>query len=282
MGKSPESELKEEKLGVLGVGTIGGTLIEGLLDNQVVPPERIQGTTARTESAKEAEREYGIKVGTDNRSLAEEVDTLILAVKPQLMSEVLEEIKDTLSEDQLIISLAAAISTQFIEERVPIDGPVIRVMPNIPVTVSEGAVVLCPGSHAEPSHLKKARSLFGPVGEVEVLREEKLMDAVTGLSGSGPAYGYLIVEALTEAGVKVGLPRDVALTLSAKSLLGAARMVLETGQHPAKLKDKVTTPAGVTVDGIMELEKGGIRVALIKAVEEATEKSGELKIDDEK
>jgi len=155
----------------------------------------------------------------------------------------------------------------------------VRSMPNTAITVNEGATVLVAGTHAGDDDLELAKEIFSPVGLVEVLSEEQLMDAITGFSGSGPAYGYLIIESLIEAGVRVGLPRDRATKLAAQSLLGAAKMVLETDEHPAKLKDMVTTPAGVTVDAVMKLEEGGVRVAFFKAIEEATEKSRQLKID---
>lgn len=273
-----EPDISDKSVGIIGVGTIGSTIIEGLINNGVLEPSQICGSTAHEESATKAQERLGIQVYSTNDKVVERSDTILLAVKPQVMGTVVDEIAPILSDEKLLITVAAAVTTEYIEKKLKGDLPVIRAMPNTPATVNEGVTVLCPGKHATDSDLTLAKKIFQPVGLVEVLREEKLMDAVTGLSGSGPAYGYLIIEALIEAGVKVGLPRDLARTLASQSLLGAAKMVLETGKHPAELKDMVTTPAGVTVDGIMKLEEGGIRVALIKAIVEATDKSGQLNV----
>jgi len=275
------NNIEKETLGVIGVGTIGGTLVGGLIDNGVMKPDQIKGSTAHEESAKEAEERYGIEVGTDNLAVARSSEVVLLAVKPQGMNGVLKEINSAVRSDQLIITLAAAVKTSYIEERVEAEVPVVRAMPNTPATVNEGMTVICPGEHAGEGELELARDIFASVGRVETLKEEKLMDAVTGLSGGGPAYGYLLIEALSEGGVKVGLPRELATILASQSLLGAAKMVLDTEEHPAKLKDMVTTPAGVTVDGLMKMEEGGVRVALIKAVVEATEKSSQINLETE-
>jgi pyrroline-5-carboxylate reductase len=234
------------------------------------------GSTAHAASAEEVAKELGIKMLRDNATLAKGRDIVILAVKPQTIQKILGEIKNILSADQLVITLAAARTTAFIEEMVGKKIPVVRAMPNTPCLVNSGMTVLCPGKFAKPEHIEMARSVFEPVGLVEVIDNEELMDGVTALSGSGPAYAYIIIEALAEGGVKVGLPRHLATKLAAQTLLGGAKMVMETGEHPAKLKDEVTTPAGTTIDGIMALEDGGIRVTLIKTVDRATEKSKEL------
>ncbi|MFB6290858.1 MAG: pyrroline-5-carboxylate reductase [Candidatus Bipolaricaulia bacterium] len=271
--------LNNKKVGIIGVGTIGGTLVEALIKNDIVSRDKTIGSTSHEESAREVSDRYGIEATTDNKKVVEEAEIIVLAVEPQMIEGVLDEVGDYFNPDQLVVSVAAGITTEFIESKLDKEVPIVRAMPNTAITVNEGATVLVAGTFAGKEDLELAKGIFEPVGLVEVLSEENLMDAITGFSGSGPAYGYLIIESLIEAGVRVGLPRDRATKLAAQSLLGAAKMVLETDEHPAKLKDMVTTPAGVTVDAVMKLEEGGVRVAFFKAIEEATEKSKELKID---
>jgi pyrroline-5-carboxylate reductase len=199
----------------------------------------------------------------------------LLGVKPQVVGEVLKEIASELSEKTLVISVAASVPTSYIEQHAGSKVPVIRAMPNTPSTVGCGMTGICRGSHVSVEHLEMAQSMFNAVGRTVVV-DEKNMDAVTGLSASGPAFVYIMLESLAEAGVKVGLPRDVATLLAAQTMKGAASVVLETGDHPALLKDAVTTPAGCTIDGILELEEGKLRVTLIKAVVKAKERAGEL------
>ncbi len=265
-----------KKIAILGVGKIGGTLVSGLLKNKTFHPNQIIGSTRSTDHNKEVGKRFGIKTFSNNAEMVRHADVVILAIKPQSIRGVLEEIKDEVTPHHLLITLAAATSTGLVEEQLDGEIPVIRAMPNTACLINEGMTVLCPGQYAGKQHLEIAREIFSSVGRVEILHQEELMDAVTALSGSGPAYAYIIIESLAEGGVKVGLPRELATTLAAQSILGGAKMVLETGEHPAKLKDSVTTPAGVTMDGIMELEAGGIRVTLIKAVAKATEKSKEI------
>jgi len=273
------NSLNNKKIGIIGVGTIGGTLVEALIKNDIASREQITGSTSHEDSAKEVSDKYGIDTTTDNERLVREANIIVLAVEPQMIEKVLAGLGDSFDTEQLVISVAAGITTEFIESRIEKEVPVVRSMPNTAITVNEGATVLVPGTYANTKDIELAKKIFDPVGLVEVISEEKLMDAITGFSGSGPAYGYLIIESLIEAGVRVGLPRDRATKLAAQSLLGAAKMVLDTDEHPAKLKDMVTTPAGVTVDAIMKLEEGGVRVAFFKAIEEATDKSRQLKID---
>ncbi len=271
--------LKDVNIGIIGVGTIGGTLVDALIKNEIVGAEQIIGSTSHEESSREVKEEYGIVSTTDNRRVVEEADIVVLAVEPQMLGKVLDEIGNYLDPEQLIISVAAGTTTEFIEAKIDQEIPVVRTMPNTAITVNAGATAIVPGTFASESDLDLTKEIFEPVGLVERVDEENLMDAVTGYSGSGPAYGYLVIESLIEAGVRVGLPRERATKLAAQSLLGAAKMVLETNEHPAKLKDMVTTPAGVTVDAVMKLEEGGVRVAFFKAIEEATEKSRQLKLD---
>jgi len=263
----------EKNLTVIGVGKMGDTLIKSLIRNQVIEPEHIFGTTSCEETALKIKERHQINVGVDNREAVSKGDIIILAVKPQMIVKVLPQIAPELNEDKIVISIAAAIRTGFIEKELNQPIPIIRAMPNIASLVNAGMTVLCPGQFVNDDHLGVALKIFQSIGEVEIIRREELMDVVTALSGSGPAYSYMMVESLTDGGVRMGLPRELARKLAAQSILGGAKMVLETGLHPALLKDEVTTPAGVTIDGLMELEDGGFRVALIKAIDRATQKS---------
>ena len=199
----------------------------------------------------------------------------MVCVKPQVVQEVMEQIRGNISKNQLIISVAASVPTTQIEKALGREVPVVRAMPNTPCVLGCGMTGVCKGKFADVNHLETACTLFSVVGKTVVV-DEKHMDAVTGLSASGPAYIYIILESLAEAGVKVGLPRDIATLLAAQTALGAATVVLETGDHPALLKDAVTTPAGCTIDGILELEEGKLRVTLIKAVVKAAQRAKEL------
>jgi pyrroline-5-carboxylate reductase len=227
------------------------------------------------EKAVSLSKDLSVNVATDNRKAASGADIILIGVKPQVVAEVLKEIAPELSKDTLIISVAASVPTSYIEQRSGAKVPVIRAMPNTCATVGCSMTGICKGANATAEHLEMAQAMFNAVGRAVVV-DEKNMDAVTGLSASGPAFAYIILESLAEAGVKVGLPRDVATLLAAQTMKGSASVVLETGDHPALLKDAVTTPAGCTIDGIMELEEGKLRVTLIKAVVKATQRAGEL------
>jgi pyrroline-5-carboxylate reductase len=200
---------------------------------------------------------------------------ILVGVKPFQVPDLITEIKSALTPDKTIVSFAASVKTRAIEEAAGMEIPVIRAMPNTPSALGAGIAGLCRGRFVKPEQMDLAQRIFETVGR-SVIVDEKHMDAVTGLSASGPAYIYIIIEALAEAGVKVGLPRDTATQLAAQTVYGAGKMVLETGYHPALLKDEVTTPAGCTIDGILELEEGGLRVTLIKAVMRATQRAKEL------
>ena len=266
----------DKNIAVIGVGKLGGTLCSALVQHGVVSSERLVGTTGHEESARAAAEQHGIRVITDNRAAVRGADLIVLAVKPQGMGRLLEELRPAITPDQVVLTLAAAITTGFVERGLQKGVPVLRAMPNLPCLIGQGMTVLCAGRHARPEHMSMAETVFAAVGRVATIREEDLMDAVTALSGSGPAYGYIIIESLAEGGVKAGLPRSLATMLAAQAILGAAAMVIETGQHPALLKDMVTTPAGTTVNGLMALEEGNIRVALIKAVDAATARAKDL------
>ncbi len=267
--------MSKEKVAFLGLGKMGGILLQALLKKNLLSPKNTVATVRHPERAQKLSQELGISVTTDNRQAAQQSDLILLCVKPQTVREVTEEIAAEMTPGKQLISIAASVSTRYIEEILDSEMPVVRAMPNTPCVIGFGMTGLCKGKFADESHLDIAKTLFDSVGRT-VTVEEKRMDAVTGLSASGPAFIYIILESLAEGGVKVGLPRDVATLLAAQTVQGAARMVLETGQHPALLKDAVTTPAGCTVDGIMELEEGKLRVTLIKAVVKATERAKEL------
>jgi pyrroline-5-carboxylate reductase len=268
-------KLSDKKLAVLGTGKLGGILLRAYLKQELFSPKRVTATVKHAEKASALAKELGVSATTENRKAVHGADIVLLGVKPQVVGEVLKEIASELNEKTLIISVAASVPTSYIEQRLGEKVPVVRAMPNTPSAVGCGMTGICRGAHAGAEHLEMARAMFNAVGRTVVV-DEKNMDAVTGLSASGPAYVYIILESLAEAGVKVGLPRDVATLLAAQTMKGAASVVLETGDHPALLKDAVTTPAGCTIDGIMELEEGKLRVTLIKAVVKATSRAGEL------
>jgi pyrroline-5-carboxylate reductase len=268
-------KLADKRLAVLGAGKLGGILLRAYLKQELFSPKRVTATVAHAEKAAALSKELGVTVTTENRKAVEGADVVLLCVKPKVVGEVLEEIAPELNDKTLVISVAASVPTSYIEQHLGAKVPVVRVMPNTPSTVGCGMTGICRGAHASADHLEMARAMFNAVGRTVVV-DEKNMDAVTGLSASGPAFAYIILESLAEAGVKVGLPRDVATLLAAQTMKGAASVVLETGDHPALLKDAVTTPAGCTIDGILELEEGKLRVTLIKAVVKATSRAGEL------
>lgn len=268
-------KLTDKKLAALGIGKLGGILLRAYLKQMLFAPQRVSATVKHEEKAETLANELGVNVSTKNRAAVKDADIVLLAVKPQVVGEVLKEIKPALDKDTLVISVAASVPTSYIEQRVGEKVAVIRAMPNTCSTVGCGMTGICKGTHASAEHLETAKAMFNAVGRTVVV-DEKNMDAVTGLSASGPAFAYIILESLAEAGVKVGLPRDVATLLAAQTMKGSASVVLETGDHPALLKDSVTTPAGCTIDGILELEEGKLRVTLIKAVVKATQRAGEL------
>lgn len=264
------------KIGILGLGKMGEALVHGIRASADGKKWKIEATTHTKESAKRAVKTLRIPVHTDNAKLAKNCDVIILCVKPQQAENVLGEIAGVVTAKKLVISVAASITTAQMEDWLSHGCAVIRSMPNTPALIRAGMTVLTAGKDASAAQLRTAEKIFATVGRVTTV-EERLMDGVTGLSGCGPAYVYLIAEALSEAGVKVGLPRATATLLAAQTLMGAAKMVLERGEHPAALKDEVTTPAGCTIDGLMALEEGKLRVTLIKAVLAATEKSERLR-----
>ena len=272
-------KLAGKKLAVLGTGKLGGILLRAFLKKGLFSPKRVTATVKHGERATALAKELSVAVTTENREAVHGADIVLLGVKPQVVGDVLKEISSELNEKTLVVSVAASVPTGYIEQNIAQHGggkvPVVRAMPNTCSRVGTGMTGICRGTHASAEHLEMAWTMFEAVGRAVVV-DEKNMDAVTGLSASGPAFAYIILESLAEAGVKVGLPRDVSTLLAAQTMKGAASVVLETGDHPALLKDSVTTPAGCTIDGILELEEGKLRVTLIKAVVKATQRAGEL------
>ena len=263
------------RLGIVGVGKVGEAIVGGLLRRNFLPAGQISGSVLHEDSLQRVRDRLGIRATLDNREAVKGCDVVLLAVKPQNMDAVLRDIADVLTPSQLVISVAASSTAEFVEERIAGSIPVVRAMPNTPCLLGVGMTALCAGRHATTEHLATAEALFSCVGETARV-DAGLMDGVTALSASGPAYLYVVIESLAEAGVKLGIPRDVSTKLAAQTMLGAATMVLESKAHPALLKDTVTTPAGCTIDGLLELEEGGLRVTLIKAVVRAAERAREL------
>lgn len=266
---------RQYKLAVIGVGKLGEALISGLLNKGYHRTEEISGTVGHEASVARVKDRLGISASMDNKDVARNSDVILLAVKPQNMDRVLREIENELQPDQLVLSVAASVTTAFVQERLGRNIPVVRAMPNTPSVINAGMTGLCAGLYANQQHRQQAEAIFKCVGET-VFVDESLMDGVTALSASGPAYLYVVIESLAEAGVKLGIPRDTSTLLASQTMLGAARMVLESKAHPALLKDMVTTPAGCTIDGLLELEEGKLRVTLIKAVVKAAERAREL------
>ena len=271
----PASVLPNLRVAILGAGKMGGILLQAFLKNNLLLPDQLLATVQHPDRALALSAQFGVNVGTDNLAAARQADVILLGIKPMQVPAVIGEILPALNPSKLVLSFAASVKTRAIEDAAGCDLAVIRAMPNTPALLSAGATALCSGRFVTPQQIALAQRIFSTVGRTVVV-DEKHMDAVTGLSGSGPAFLYIIIEALAEAGVNVGLPRDVATLLAAQTAYGSARMVLETGYHPALLKDAVTTPAGCTVDGILALEEGGLRATLIKAVKRATERAREL------
>jgi pyrroline-5-carboxylate reductase len=269
------AQLPQVRVAVLGAGKMGGILLQAFLKQNLFAPDQIHATVGHAERAVALSTQWGVDVSTDNLEAAKQSDLILVGVKPFQVPDLIAEIRSALTPKKTIVSFAASVKTRAIEEAAGMEIAVIRAMPNTPSALGAGAAGLCRGRFVSGAQMELAQRIFETVGRTVVV-DEKHMDAVTGLSASGPAYIYIIIEALAEAGVKVGLPREIATQLAAQTTFGAAKMVLETGYHPALLKDAVTTPAGCTIDGILELEEGGLRVTLIKAVMRATQRAKEL------
>ncbi len=269
------SILANHTIGFIGAGNMAEAMIRGLVRGGHVPAERITASAPRRERLDELAKAYGIGVTTDNRAVARAAKLVVMSVKPQILDKVLREVGDQLSAGTLLVSIAAGVDTESIEASVAEGVRVVRAMPNTPALVGAGATAIAAGSHASAADLETAKAVFDAVG-ITVVLDETHLDAVTGLSGSGPAYIFLILEALADAGVKVGLSRRSAQRLAAQTVMGSAKLLLETDEHPGKLKDMVTSPGGTAIAGLHTLEEGGLRTTLINAVETATKRAREL------
>jgi pyrroline-5-carboxylate reductase len=262
-------------IGFVGGGNMAGALIRGLLQSKTVTAEQIRASDVKEERLAELHEKHGVRTTLDNEELARWADVVVIAVKPQIVDRILGPVAGALGEGALVVSIAAGVPIEAIEARLPARARVIRAMPNTAAIALAAATAIAPGAHATPADIEVARALFEAVGRCVVL-DEALLDAVTGLSGSGPAYVMVIIEALADGGVKVGLGRDIALLLAAQTVYGAAKLQLETGEHPGRLKDMVTSPGGTAIAGLHTLESGGLRRTLIDAVEAAATRSAQL------
>lgn len=263
------------KLAFIGTGNMAEALVRGLLRAGVSRPDEIVCTGRRADRLGQIQTAYGVATTSDNSAAVAQAEVAVLAVKPQAMNRLLDQIAPAIDHHKLVISIAAGVPIAALGRKLGQGTRIVRAMPNTPALVGCGATVLATGEHATAEDLATAQALFDAVGTTAVV-EEALLDAATGLSGSGPAYVFLIIEALADAGVKVGLSRHIALSLAAQTVLGAAKLQIETGTHPGQLKDQVTSPGGTAIAGLHTLEAGGLRTTLIDAVEAGTRRSREL------
>ncbi len=268
--------LFSKKIVFIGAGNMGEALLGGLINGELTHAQNIVAADVRPERLEEIHEKWGVRTTSNNNEAVVEADIIVLGVKPQMISSVLESLKESIHSEQLIISILAGINTATINKLIGKNNPVIRVMPNMPAVVDAGASGMCLGGQATEIHKELATQILQAVGTVQIVQEDQ-MDVVTGLSGSGPAYICMIIEALTDGGVMMGLPRDVATNLAIQTVLGSAKLVQDTGIHPAVLRDQVTTPGGTAIAATKELETHGLRPMLIRAVETATLKSRQLR-----
>ena len=268
--------LKEKKIGFIGTGNMGEALVSGLVLSEKAIPANIICSDVREEQLKEVAEKYGVQTTTDNMEVIRSSEIIIYCTKPQIIAAVLKETASGLDMSKLVISIAAGVPLAAIESCLNKDLRLIRVMPNIAAFVKESATAIAAGNHVLEGDIELAKAVFDSVGKSVFIQENILMDAITGLSGSGPAYIFMIVDAMADAGVKMGISRQNALFLSTQTVLGAAKLLLESKEHPGQLKDRVTSPGGTAIAGIHTLEKGGLRTTLINAVEVATNRSKEL------
>ncbi len=277
--------LKDKKISFIGSGNMAEALIKGLMSSSTIESTNIFASDMNKERLKYIHNEYKVQLASDNIEATQKADILILAVKPQVMHEVTDQISASVDSSKLVISIAAGVGLETIQKSLDKKGSkklhLIRAMPNTPALVQTGVTALSKGINSTEEDLNRAIEIFSAVGKV-VEVDESLMDAVTGLSGSGPAYIFLIIDALASAGVKEGLPRDIAMTLSLQTVLGAAKLASESGEQPEELIDRVSSPGGTTVAGMRSLEEGKLKAVLINAVEAATRRSKELGLAQEK
>ena len=263
------------KIAIIGAGKMGEAMISGLLKSGQYKPQEIQAFEVIQSRSKYISQKYNVKCIDDARKAASFADITIIAVKPGDVKEALKQIGPAMKPRKVLVSIAAGVTLEFMRKHLPNDVPVVRVMPNMACMVREAMIVVCPSENTKKEELKMVTETLSLLGRIITL-DEKYLNLATGLVGSGPAYIYLIIEALADAGVRLGLPKDVSILLAAQTTLGAAKMVVETGEHPAKLKDMVTTPAGTTIEGLLALEEGKLRAVIITAVTKASERAKQL------
>ncbi len=268
--------LNDKTIAIIGTGNMGEALVSGLINSGSSKPKNIICSDVRKDKLDNIKSSYKVRTTASNIKAVAEADIVIYAVKPQLMAAVLTETGSKLDMSKLVISIAAGVPLAAMESCIDKKMRLIRVMPNIAAAVKEAASAIAAGEHATKDDVKFAMEIFNSIGKCVFLKENYLMDATTGLSGSGPAYIFLIVDALADAGVKMGLSRQESLFLATQTVLGAAKLLMETREHPGQLKDKVTSPGGTAIAGLATLESGGLRTTLINAVEAATNRSKEL------
>ncbi|MGQ9611006.1 MAG: pyrroline-5-carboxylate reductase [bacterium] len=267
--------MNNEKIGFIGIGNMGEALLRGVIDSSLFSPDSILASDINKEKLNFLSKELGINAIENNCELVRKSDIILFALKPDIINKVLSEVSSELRKPKWCISIAAGISISMIEEKLPEGLAIVRVMPNTPAMVREGMSAISLGRYANEEHLDKAKQIFQAVGKVIVV-QEKYMDIVTALSGSGPAFIFLIIESLIDAGVQLGLSRSDASIMAVQTVLGSSKMLIDTQEHPAILKNKVTSPGGTTAVGLYELEKGGVRASIINAVSAAANRSKQI------
>lgn len=270
--------MNREQIGFIGIGNMGEALLRGILGSKLVSPVNVFASDVDIAKLNCLSSELEINSVKSNYELVRDADIVLLAVKPNVIRDVLREISSELTLPKWCISIAAGVSIATIESILQAGTPILRVMPNTPAMVYEGMAAISPGNYANEEHIQKTKQIFQSVGKVVII-QERLMDAVTALSGSGPAFVFLVIESLTDAGVQLGLSRKDAATMAAQTVFGSGKMAVETGEHPAILRNRVTSPAGTTAAGLYEMERGGVRAAIIDAVMAAAMRSKELSSD---
>ena len=261
-----------KKIGFIGCGNMGTAMIQGILESGKCPPQEMMISCRTKKTLEQKKAQFGVQISTDNRDVAAFADILFVAVKPQFYAEVLEEIKDLLTEEQILVSIAPGKTLVWFDEVLGRNLKVIRTMPNTPSMVKEGMMGMCAGARVTDEDMALVRDLCSGFSQTEVIPEH-LMDVVTAVSGSSPAYVFMFIEAMADAGVKLGLPRAKAYKLAEQSILGSAKLALETGKHPGVLKDEVCSPGGTTIEAVIDLEKNGFRNTVISAIEKCANKS---------
>ncbi|WP_213819022.1 pyrroline-5-carboxylate reductase [Garciella nitratireducens] len=265
----------EKTIGFIGAGNMAKAMIGGILQAKILPPEKVFLSNPHKEKLEAMKKEFGVQITLDNKEVAQRADILVLSVKPYLYSKVIQEIKDEIQQHTILVNIAAGVSIESIEQTFAKKVKVVRVMPNTPAQVGEAMSCVCVNKEVTKEELQEVMDIFHSFGEVEVI-DENLMDVATGVSGSSPAYVYLFIEALADGAVLEGMPREKAYKLAAQAVLGSAKMVLESKEHPAKLKDQVCSPGGTTIEAVACLEKNYFRSTVIQAVQTATQKSKEM------